>query len=426
MHNHFQPKINELQQFTLQINNGYFDWEKVRYMNLPLQNISNEAVWEAAKAERDQGITRKLQLGNYAFQWSLSNSMELLLHEFDINIAGGLEAKTSIKGKQQHRYLINAQIEECIASAQIAGASISKKSTKEMLLKKRSPQNTGEQIVHNLFHAGKLIRENKDQQLTENLLLQLHQAITKDIVLPKACGRFRTNNKVDIAAFTGIKDYTLPNFGEVKELMNNIYYLFNNNNLPFFIHPLVKAAIIHYLIVYIKPFRAANDRLARLLANWYLLKNGYWLMDYMSISNMVTKLKAQYLKSFTQVAADGNDIGYFIYFDLQAIKMAHKSLKEQLEKSNVKEKKSHAFIQEGLNERQAIVLQWIKEDAEKIVTIREMRTAFGVSKETARTDLTALVEQGLLKNYSLNKKTYAFVKGDKFENINTNATGNLP
>ncbi|ULT44737.1 DeoR family transcriptional regulator [Niabella defluvii] len=69
----------------------------------------------------------------------------------------------------------------------------------------------------------------------------------------------------------------------------------------------------------------------------------------------------------------------------------------------------------GYNERQTSVLQWLKEDGSKVVTIRELRSVYGISKETARTDLTALVEKGWIKYYHINKKTYAFVKDDRFD-----------
>lgn len=74
----------------------------------------------------------------------------------------------------------------------------------------------------------------------------------------------------------------------------------------------------------------------------------------------------------------------------------------------------------GYNERQTTVLEWLKEDGAKVVTIRELRSVYGVSKETARTDLTALVEKGWIKYYHINKKTYAFVKDDGFDELLTN------
>ena len=57
------------------------------------------------------------------------------------------------------------------------------------------------------------------------------------------------------------------------------------------------------------------------------------------------------------------------------------------------------------------------DDPEKIVTIRELRSGFGVSKETARTDLTGLMEKGWIQFFHLNKKTYAFVKSVSFDQL---------
>ncbi|WP_366511954.1 Fic family protein [Maribacter sp.] len=50
---------------------------------------------------------------------------------------------------------------------------------------------------------------------------------------------------------------------------------FNNNPKKNFIHPIVKASILHFLIGYIHPFVDGNGRTARAIFYWYLLKNGY-------------------------------------------------------------------------------------------------------------------------------------------------------
>jgi len=43
-----------------------------------------------------------------------------------------------------------------------------------------------------------------------------------------------------------------------------------------FIHPVIKAILLHFWIGYLHPFCDGNGRTARALFYWYLLKNDYF------------------------------------------------------------------------------------------------------------------------------------------------------
>ncbi|MCF3110781.1 Fic family protein [Niabella sp. CC-SYL272] len=405
-----------LLQTILQINNSYLDWEKVQHMSLKPDTLSNAEIWEAARKARDQGFTRTLAVHSTIFTWSVSNDMEAVLHDLDVHLAGGKDLVAVMDQKNDHRYLVSALLDEAMASAQLAGYTVTKKMVKELLLKKKTTANETEQVVVNIYRCLQKINEWEQEPFSEERLLELHQQLTKDTIKLKGIGRYRTNNKYDIS---GIEDAAATKVVDAKAIGDWMQWLeafINEDRKPFYIHPVIKASIIAYLVTYIRPFKDGNGRMARLLLYWYLLRKGYWALQYTAVSNIIVKLRSQYQKSFLQAQANA-DIGYFIHFTIQALRMADRSLKESLQRTN-KEKESNPFIRiEGLNIRQAAALQWIKEDPEKIVTIRELRSGFGVSKETARTDLTALTENGWLKFYHLNKKTYAFVKGDSFEQL---------
>ncbi|ANH83348.1 cell filamentation protein Fic [Niabella ginsenosidivorans] len=406
----------ELFQSILQINNSYLDWEKVQHMTLKPGTLSNKAIWQAATAAREQGPTRKLMIADRLFSWSVPNDMEQVLHDLDVHIVGGRDIAAVMEHKNNHRYLINALMDETMTSAQLAGFAVTKKIARELLLKKKTTANATEQVLVNLYKSLQKVKEWEQQPFTEARLLELHQLLTKDTIQLKGIGRYRTNNKFDSSGIEEGAAYKAIDAKEIRKWMQWLEMFMNDNKTPFYIHPLIKACIIEYLITYIRPFKDANGRMARLLGYWYLLQQGYWVTAYMSVSNVIIKLKAQYHKAFVQ-AKHNEDIGYFIHFMLQSIRMAYRSLKDSLQRTN-KEKDNNPFVKiNGLNIRQAAALQWIKDDPEKIVTIRELRSGFGVSKETARTDLTALMEKGWLQFYHLNKKTYAFVKGALFDQL---------
>ncbi len=407
---------NALRTFINNINNSYVHSGKYKDMQIPV-GYDRDTIWQVAMEERNQGFSRNISNEGIAINWWISNTMEAQLHKLDIGLAGGREIEILLSPKWIHRYKTNALIDESIASAQLAGLAVSKKAAKEMLLKKRSPQNNDEQICINIYRALQLGMSKKEQLLTEGLLLQLHQVLTKDTIKLKGVGHYRTNNKVDLSAIDSSAGYKPVDAKKISQTMELLFALYNNDAEPFFIHPLVKACLLHYLIATIRPFRDANGRIARLLAQMYLLKKDYWVTEFISISNVVSKFKQQYHKSFALAQTEQHNIGYFIQFYIQSIQMAHKSVRDfALRISKEKQEKSVHKIA-GYNERQTAVLQWLKEDKDKAVTIREIRSVYGVSKETARTDLTALVEKGWIKYYHINKKTYAFVKGEAFDEL---------
>ncbi|GAB3419671.1 Fic family protein [Niabella aquatica] len=405
-----------LRKLISNLNNNYVHWDKFKDMPLPVEGL-REDIWQQVTGEREQGFTRRLPIGDSVIKWWISNTMEVQLHRLDIDLAGGRDMEVLQESKHVHRHQTNALLDESIASAQLAGAVVSKKAAREMLLKKRSPQNVNEQICINIYRSLQLAFSKKEEPLTEALLLQLHQALTKDTIKLKGIGQYRTNNKVDFSSVDTSAGYKPVDSRLVAPLMETVLGIYNDDVAPFFIHPLVKACIIHYLVVTIRPFKDANGRMARLLVQLYLLKKKYWVAAFISPSNIISKFNLQYHRSIVQSQTDANNTGYFIQFYIQSIQMAYKSLRDFTLRITREKAGSGMNKLPGYNERQTVVLQWLKEDREKVVTIRELRSMYGVSKETARTDLTALVNKGWIKYYHINKKTYAFVKGDAFDTL---------
>ena len=410
-----QSPINDsLRKLINNLNNNYVHWDKFKDMQLPA-DTNREQLWQLTQTEREQGFFRRITMGGLITKWWLSNSIEQQLHQLDIGLAGGRGLEALLENKQIHRHKTNALLDESISSAQLAGAVVSKKAAREMLLKKRLPQNNDEQICINIFRALQLAFSKAGAPLSNEFFLQLHQTLTKDTIKLKGIGQYRTNNKADVSNVDFGGNYKIPDAKLLPQAMEMLIAFYNDDMLPFFIHPLLKACLLHYLLTSLRPFKDANGRMARLMVQLYLLKKGYWVAEFISVSNVIAKFKPQYHKSFAQSQTDGNNMGYFLQFYLQSVQMAYKSLNSFISRTTREKTERSQTKLPGYNERQTAVLQWIKEDAEKIATIRELRSVYGVSKETARTDLSALVEKGWLKYYHINKKTYAFIKGDAFD-----------
>lgn len=106
-----------------------------------------------------------------------------------------------------------------------------------------------------------------------------------------------------------------PVYADIPGFILQLCSFFNGNeDGKFFIHPIMRGIIIHFMLAYMHPFADGNGRTAREVFYWYMLKQGYWLTEYLSISRIISRSKKSYEKAFLYSEADGNDIGYFVSY----------------------------------------------------------------------------------------------------------------
>ena len=407
---------DDFNQIIREVNENYYYWDKVKHLQMP-EGVKPGEVWVIAKLRRNNTPYR-LRFGKYVFTWSLTTVIQELLHLFDLNIGGTLESKSIIPSDDKNKYLISSIMEEAIASSQIEGAVTTRKEAKDMLRKNKNPRNKSEQMILNNYISIQKILEWKNEDLTEEKLLELHRLVSNNTLDNKIDeGRFRTDNEVKVVDVSdGEVVHFPPKFEELSELIKSLINSFNRNEEEVFTHPIIKASILHFMIGYIHPFVDGNGRTARALFYWYLLRKGYWLTEYMSISRMILKSKEQYAKAYIYTETDENDMTYFINYQLRTMKLAFNALREYIQRKIEEKRRVNDFIKiDNVNERQALILKWVYEEPSLILSVKEIETRLTVSNQTARTDLQRLVDLGYLINIPLNKKTQAYGKSEQFD-----------
>ena len=126
-----------------------------------------------------------------------------------------------------------------------------------------------------------------------------------------------------------------------------------------FVHPIIKGVIIHFLIAFIHPFVDGNGRTARAVFYWYMLRRGYWLTEYLSISLIIGRSKRKYEKAYLYTECDDNDLGYFIAYHLHAISQAYGALRKYIQrKIDERQQTSDIFRLGNINARQAQIIKW--------------------------------------------------------------------
>ena len=396
------------------VNADYEYWDKAKYKKLP-EGFTPQMLWTNVKASR---LRSTIPVWNkYGINLCVTSQMQRLCHEFDMKFGSFWEVEGDSQSAEKKYYLSSSLMEEAIYSSKMEGASTTRIVAKDMLRKKKSPQNKSQQMIVNNYNTIQYIVEHKEQPLTEELLLTIHRLMTeKTLDNPEDAGRFRTNDKVVVADMVeGDIIYTPPSFQEIPEFVESLCNFFNNDNPRTFIHPIIRGIIVHFMLAFMHPFVDGNGRTARALFYWYMLKEGYKLTEYMSISRVIAKSKENYEKSFRYVENDCNDMGYFVAYNLKALETSFQQLREYIQRKQQEKKAASTFMMAGnINYRQAIVLQRLKDEPDTIFTVKDVQEQFSVSSMTARKDLADLVQQGYLTEIAINKVTRGYI--NNFEN----------
>ncbi len=408
--------INQISSVFKKIQKEYLYWDKIKHLNQP------KNLWEITKTLRK--INRKVLIIENSkkplrLEYNVNDFSQQKLHYLDFNFGAGLQKEKLLSDLDKESYLNNALMEESIFSSMIEGATTTRVKAKDMLRKNKKPKNKSEQMILNNYKTIQYISENQDDNISIDKLYEIHRLVTYNTLEDENIGVFRKTNDVHVMnEITGEIVHTPPNFEELDALMKSFCDFFNNNPKEDFIHPIVKGSILHFLIGYIHPFVDGNGRTARAIFYWYLLKNGYWLTEYLSISRVIMKTKVQYEKAYIYTEIDDMDVTYFIHYQVKVLMRAFEELKTYVAKKKKEQTKLSKYLQlENINERQAIILQKIEENENRFFTVKEIENTFSITNQTARTDIEELVEREFLKKVAVNKKTYNYWKGDKFEEM---------
>ena len=381
----------------------YLHWDKLRHLQPP-EGLNSEEYWLALKIARKK-LYKKLPFTSKSggkFQFCLTDSILKDLHWIDKNAAGSIGMDKPVTNPHtRDTYLISSLIEEAINSSQLEGASTTRNVAKEMLRQGIKPKDHSEQMIFNNYQAMQFIREIKQEQLTPAIILQLHRLLT-DATLDDAnkAGQYRNADDdihvVDASA--SVLLHTPPEASELPERIERICQFASDVEGKAFIHPVIRAIILHFMIGYDHPFVDGNGRTARALFYWSMANQQYWLMEFISISRIIKQAPAQYGKAYLYSETDDDDLTYFIIHQLEVIKKAINALHEHLERKaaelhSIEKRLDGSALQGQLNHRQLAILRHALDHPNAIYSIQEHQAAHKISYQTARTDLLKLADQ---------------------------------
>jgi len=399
----------------------YLHWQRLKFV-AAAEGIEAERAWAAVKLAR-MSRYRTLPLeGDRGCNLVFLHTDRMLMNlmRIDQELAGQITSDLDqpVDSWQKERFIVNALREEAIASSMLEGASTTRAEAKKMLRTGRAPRTRGEQMVFNNYRAIEFIRENRHTELSTELLLELQTILTVDTLDdPGESGRFRDeSDPVQVEdSRTGEVVHIPP---PANELRNRLARLCDFANRPVesleFVHPVVKACILHFQIGFDHPFCDGNGRTARALFYWHMLRSGYWLFEYLPISRLIYRSPAQYTRAYLYTETDDFDVTYFLHYHMRVIEMARSDLREYLSRKHREMVEARKLVSDdpSLNHRQQELLLRAARNPDQYFTIDQHQGRHNVVYETARRDLLGLEAAGYLRKTKVGK-AYIFRLGDR-------------
>ena len=394
-----------LQAQTAKAQHEYWHWDKLRHL-APPEGVTHREWWLGLKLAR-VGVLRPIGLKDKAgrsFRFGVPDSVLEDLHQVDLGAGGAVGAPEPILNPQtRDRYLVSSLVEEAITSSLLEGAATTREVAKEMIRTGRKPRDRSERMVLNNYATMQHIRTLKSSPLSPDLVFEIHRLVTEGTLDdPTAAGRFRRSNEMRVVGDDYGQVFHDPPAAE--ELPDRLAAMcaFANGEAPgHFVHPAVRAILLHFWLAYDHPFVDGNGRTARALFYWAMLRSGYWLFEFISISHILRKAPAKYGRSFLYVETDDNDLTYFLVAQTQVIRRAVRELHTYIERKTAETRQAESRMRalDLFNHRQVELLRHALEHPGQRYTFASHRMSHNVTYQTARTDLLNLAERGVLEGH---------------------------
>ena len=406
-------KSDELRTLVRKAQKEYLHWDAFRFQPIP-PGFTAEEAWSAVKWTRVALVqpTPVRSKDGEPFQFAPINRLFSTLSYIDVHAAGFIRTLTKARPTEAetNKFVVVGLTEEAIATSQIEGANTSRNVAREMLASQRKPRTKSEQMIVNSYLVMQRMAEWKTSDLSRKMLLEIQTLIVeKTMERPGDQGRFRKNEDEIVVCdpLVGTIVHSPPEESEMNaELDRLIAFANHEEDEDEYLHPVVKASILHFWIAYLHPFVDGNGRTARAVFYWYLLKKNYWLVEYLSISRAIVHSRKKYDAAFVHSETDDNDLTYFVLYVTDCVRASIDSFIEYFAETRKKDRALKETAKELVdhNPRQVAMLHALLSNPEMTVVVRQHQSAHGVSLATANNDLNDLERKGALVKTTRGKK----------------------
>lgn len=395
----------------------YLHWDELR-CRPPPRDLTVREWWLTLKIPREYGrkhLPLKDTTGR-SFSYIFTDEALEMIHCIDRRVVGLVEAPEALTNPTtRDRYVVTSLMEEAISSSLLEGAATTRRDAKLLLRSGRSPRTLAERMVVNNYLTMRQITQDLDRPLSVEMVLDLHRRATKATLdNPDDAGRRQqpTDGRVDIGdpQNPDVVFHRPPPAEQLDARLRDLVEWANAAGEQPFVHPVVRAIALHFYLAYVHPFVDGNGRTARALFYRSLLRQGYWLAEFVSISAQLQKAPTQYGRAFMHVETDDADFTYFLLHQLNVLCRAIDHLFAYLKRKTAELRTIEHILRKvpGLNHRQLALLSHALRHPDASYTFKSHRASHDVTYQTARVDLLDLESRGFLERHTVGRQFWFY------------------
>lgn len=256
----------------------------------------------------------------------------------------------------------------------------------------------------------------KKGNLSLDILLDIHRTTVDKIIAPEKIGVLRTTQVIIKEEGTDKVVLKPPPFVEVPYLLEDFFNWLNQDSTKE-IHPVLRAAIAHYVLVAIHPFVEGNGRTVRAFTQLLLMKENFDIKRFFSLEENFDSDLAAYYDALFQVDKESQnivarDLTPWIEYFTEVVAIEMSKIKEKVRKLSLDTRMKVKFGEQiALSERQMRLMEYISDqggapmnDLKKLIPM--------VSEDTILRDLKGLQDKGIIRKEG-STKSARYVMGAK-------------
>lgn len=245
-------------------------------------------------------------------------------------------------------------------------------------------------------------------------LLEIHKLTVQNIVPPEKAGILRQTQVVIREEGTGKVILTPPPPHEIPYLLEDFFDWLNSAPSKE-VHPIIRAAIVHYVLVSIHPFVEGNGRTARAFATLVMLHEGYDIKRFYAIEEHFDKDLSRYYQSFLLVDQQAPDIAQrdltpWLEYFTEVVAVELTKIKEKVKKLSIDSRlRVKIGAQVALSARQVKLIEYLSEHGAAVM--KDLKKVLPmISEDTVLRDLKDLTHKGIIVKEGSTKASRYVIK----------------
>ncbi|MBU1164574.1 Fic family protein [Patescibacteria group bacterium] len=305
--------------------------------------------------------------------------------------------------KHELRLRRQAMIRMTHSSTAIEGNMLNARQVEDLLANKKIDAPARDIFeVENYLKALKYIEQvvEKKQQVTEKVVLKIHQLATADTLNDEQSGHYRREPIYVVSRRFGKSQetvYTGPAAKKVAGLMKDLVEWIKQSSKKE-IHPIIVAGIVHQELAAIHPFTDGNGRTARALATLILYERGYDFRRLFALEDYYNQDRPKYYAAINigkNYEERQTDFTSWLEYFVKGFKQEIDEVKDKIASLSMKKVDEKIQAKVYLDKNQMQILDFLDQVGK--ITVQDVIDILHCPKRTAQSYLQKLKKLGMIK-----------------------------